>query len=193
MIGLLASAAVIYFVFIGRLYLNNRISAKTWKSSFGGAYSWSGELTNNTSWDINQNGNYAYNGNNGWVSDSSVPYGYDGATATMSQASDGVDSPTNVFTAYDDIGSSAPTNWSHSPMNNDPAYVPPATPHPELFESQAMGIGNNSHETDADEQWSPDNNEGYVDFNDPYLQGLLKEYSEKSKDAWQQRDEDGKG
>ena len=103
----------------------------------------------------------------------------------------------NVFNAYDDIGSFAPPNWSYSPMNNDPAYVPPATPHPELFESQAMGMGmgmdNNSHETDADEQWSDNNSEGYADFNDPYLQGLLKEYSEKSKDAWQQRDVDGKG
>ena len=99
----------------------------------------------------------------------------------------------NVFNAYDDIGSFAPTNWSYSPMNNDPAYVPSATPHPELFESQAMGMGNTSHETGADEQGLDDNSERYVDFNDPYLQGLLKEYSEKSKDAWQQRDVDGKG
>src|SRR5713226_9593849 len=88
-IELFGSVAVIYFVFIGRRYLNNRKLAQTWNSPSSGAYSWSGELTNNTSWDINQNSNYNYNGYNGWVSDSSVPYGYDGATATMSQAPDG--------------------------------------------------------------------------------------------------------
>ena len=109
-IELFGSVAVIYCVFIGRRYLNNRKLAQTWNSPSSGAYSWSGELTNNTSWDINQ-----------------------------------------------------------------------------------MGMGNDGHETDADEQWAPDNNEGYADFNDPYLQGILKQYSEKSKDAWQQRDEDGKG
>jgi hypothetical protein len=90
-------------------------------------------------------------------------------------------------------GDYAASNDMYFPMNNDPSYVPPATPHPELFESQGMGMGNDGHETDADEQWAPDNNEGYADFNDPYLQGLLKQYSEKSKDAWQQRDEDEKG
>src|SRR6266851_2714301 len=109
-IELFGSVAVIYSVFIGRRYLNNRKLAQTWNSPSSGAYSWSGELTNNTSWDINQ-----------------------------------------------------------------------------------MGMGNDGHETDADEQWAPDNNEGYADFNDPYLQGILKQYSEKSKDAWQQRDEDEKG
>ena len=185
-IELFGSVAVIYFVFIGRRYLNNRKLAKTWNSPSSGAYSWSGELTNNTPWDTNQNANYNYNGYNGWVSDSSVPYGYDGATATMSQAPDG-SWPTLQNGDY------APSNDMYFPMNNDPAYVPPSTPHPELFESQGMGMGNDGHETDADEQWSPDNNEGYADFNDPYLQGILKQYSEKSKDAWQQRDEEGKG
>ena len=192
-IGLLGSAATIYFVFIGRLYLDNRILANTRKSSSSGAYSWSGELTNNTSWDINQNSNYNDNGSNGWVSDSSTLFGYDEAAGIMSQASNGMDSPTNAFNAHDDSGSFAPPNWSYSPMNNDPAYVPPATPHPELFGPQAIGLDNNSHETGADEQWLDDNSERYVDFNDPYLQGLLKKYSEKSKDAWQQRDVDGKG
>jgi len=185
-IELFGSVAVIYFVFIGRRYLNNRKLAQTWNSPSSGAYSWSGELTNNTSWDINQNSNYNYNGYNGWVSDSSVPYGYDGATATMNQAPDG-SWPT---LQNGDYGAS---NNMYSPMNDDPAYVPPSTPHPELFESQGMGMGNNSHETNADEQWLPDNNEGYADLNDPYLQGILKQYSEKSKNVWQQRDEDGKG
>src|SRR5258708_16933505 len=109
-IELFGSVAVIYCVFIGRRYLNNRKLAQTWISPSSGAYSWSGELPNNTPWDINQ-----------------------------------------------------------------------------------MGMGNDGHETDADEQWAPDNNEGYAGFNDPYLQGILKQYSEKSKDAWQQRDEDEKG
>jgi len=185
-IELFGSVAVIYCVFIGRRYLNNRKLAQTWISPSSGAYSWSGELTNNTPWDTNQNVNYNNNGYNGWVSDSSVPYGYDGATASMSQAPDG-SWPTLQNGDY------APSNDMYFPMNNDPAYVPPSTPHPELFESQGMGMGNNSHETDADEQRLPDNNEGYADLNDPYLQGILKQYSEKSKNVWQQRDEDGKG
>jgi hypothetical protein len=193
LIGLLGSAAVIYFVFIGRLYLDTRILANTRKSSSSGAYFWNGELTNTPSWDINQNSNNNYNGSNGWVSDSSTPFGYDEAAGIMSQATNGMDSPTHVFNASDDISSFAPTNWSYSPMNNDPAYVPPATLHPELFGPQAIGLDNNSHETGAEEQWLDNNPEGYPDFNDPYLQGLLKKYSEKSKDAGQQRDIDGKG
>jgi hypothetical protein len=192
-IELFGSVAVLYCVFIGRRYLNNRKLAQTWNSPSSGAYSWSGELTNTTAWDINQNANSTYNGYNGWASDSSVPSGYDGATATMSQASNGMDSPTPVFEAYADSGSFAPPNWSYSPLNNDPASVPSATPHPDLCGPQAIGMDKNSHETNADEQWLDDHSERDVDFNDPYLQGLLKEYSEKSKDAWQQRDVDGKG
>src|SRR5260370_40761743 len=76
-IELFGSVAVIYFVFIGRRYLNNRKLAKTWISPSSGAYSWSGELTNNTPWDTIQNGNYTYNGYNGLISYKSVPYGYD--------------------------------------------------------------------------------------------------------------------
>jgi len=189
-IELFGSVAIIYFVFIGQRYLNNRKLANTWNSPSSGAYSWSGELPNTTSWDINQNGTSTYNGYNGWVSDSSAPYGYDGATASMSQAPDG-SWPTLQNDDY------TPSNNIYSPrrvhivsMNDDPSYVPPATPHPELFDSQGMGMDNDGHETDADEQWAPDNNEGYADFNDPYLQGILKQYSEKSKDAWQQRDEE---
>jgi hypothetical protein len=192
-IELVGSVAVLYCVFIGQRYLNNRKLAQTWNSPSSGAYTWSGELTNTTSWDISQNGNSTYNGYNDWVSDSSVPSGYDGATATMSQASNGMDSPTPVFEAYADSGSFAPPNWSYSPLNNDPASVPPATPHPDLCGPQAIGMDNTSHETNADEQWLDDHSESDVDFNDPYLQGILKEYSEKSKDAWQQRDVDGKG
>ena len=78
-------------------------------------------------------------------------------------------------------------------MNNDPSYVPPATPHPDLCGPQAIGKEKTSHETNADEHWLDDHAERDVDFNDPYLQGILKEYREKSKDAWQQRDVDGKG
>ncbi len=56
-----------------------------------------------------------------------------------------------------------------------------------------MDMGNNVDEMDANEQWSDNNAEGYADFNDPYLQGLLKQYREKSKDERQQGDVDGEG
>jgi hypothetical protein len=172
--------------------MHNRMPANSLKPSSGGTYFWSRELSNDTSGDINQSGNYNYSGGNDWASNSSVPWGSDGAPAT-SYAPDG-SWPTLQNSNYapsDDMYS--PTNMSYPPMNYDPASVPPATGNAEEFGLQAMGLGNNGDEMDANEQWSGNDAEGYADFNDPYLQGLLKRYREKSKDEWQQGDVGGEG
>jgi hypothetical protein len=199
-IGVPGTTAAIAVFFIGWWLLRKRLlPVKKVKLPPSGANPWSRVRTSNTLWNMHSNGstqpassnNQLYNGPAPWGQHSVTPVGIP-FNRNIAPPINNVAPTPNGFgqtsMQYDFAPSSQLSFSSFNQMHNASAI--PAPSKPEVNGLQATDNNtNNGDETDVDayKQWLHNNRTGAPDLNNPYLHELIKQYSDKSRAARQQK------
>lgn len=181
-IGVPGAMAAIGFFFIGWWLLRKRLlPVKKVKLPPSGANPWSRVRTSNPQWNTNVNSNTLPFGSNHQESNNPAFWGHTSIPPTPYGSSQTY--PQNNFAP----GSQPSFNGLHQ-IQNTP--VRPAPARPEGNRPQAMGnINHESYgrEESTYQQWLRNNPEGTSDINNPYLKEIIKQYSDKSRAAYQQK------
>jgi hypothetical protein len=181
-IGVPGTTAAIVFFFIGWWLLRKHLlPVKNVKLPPSGADPWCRVRVNDTSWNMNVNGSTQPFGSNNQLSNGPVPWGH--TSVALAPYGFGQIYPQNNFAP----GSQLSFNGLDQIHN---APVMPAPAKPEINGPQAMGNNYNDsygREEDAYQQWLRNNPEGTPDINNPYFKELIKQYSDKSRAARQQK------
>ena len=181
-IGIPGAIAAIGFFFIGWWLLRKRLlPVKNVKLPPSGADPWSRVRASDTPWNMNVNGNTQPFSNNNQLSSDPVFWGHTSVVPTLYGS--GQTYPQNNFAP----GSHLSINGSNH-IHNAPAMPGPAKPG--VNEYQAIGNNVNAsyrREEDAYQQWLRNNPERTQDLNNPYLKELIKQYSDKSRTARNQK------
>ncbi len=181
-IGVPGAIAAIGFFFIGWWLLRKRLlPVKKVKLPPSGANPWSRVRTSNPQLNTNVNAVTLPFGSNHQLSNNPAFWGHTSIAPTPYGSSQTY--PQNNFAP----GSQLSFNGVHQ-IQNTP--VIPAPARPEGNGPQAMGNMNNEsygREESTYQQWLRNNPEGTSDINNPYLKEIIKQYSDKSRAAYQQK------
>ncbi len=199
-IGVPGTTAAIAVFFIGWWLLRKRLlPVKKVKLPPSGANPWSRVRTSNTPWNMHSNGSTQPASSNNQLYNGPAPWGQNSVSPT------GIPFDRNIAPPINNVAPT-PYGFGQTSMQNDfapssqlsfsglnqmhNASAIPAPSKPGVNSPQAMdNNSNNGDETDADayKQWLHNNLAGAPDLNNPYLHELIKQYSDKSRAARQQK------
>lgn len=195
-IGVPVATGAIALFFIGWWLLRKRLlPLKKVKLPPSGAKPWSRVRVSNAPWNIYNNGSTQPAGSNNQFSNAQAPWGQNSSAATGIPYNRNSTPPKyngspiphrfGQTSTQNDVASSTQLSFNslHQMHNTIPA------PSNGVNRPQASGysIHNNvERDTDVHNQWVHNKPEGAPDLNNPYLQAVIKQYSDKSRAARQQ-------
>lgn len=196
-IGVPVATGAITLFFIGWWFLRKRLlPVKKVKLPPSGAKPWSRVRASNAPWNMYNNGSTQPAGSNYQFSNDPAPWGQNSSAATGIPYNRNSAPPMNN-------GSPTPYGFGQSSTQNDIAssiqlpfnsvpqmHTTPAIPAPSnganRYQADGYSVNSVERHTDAYNQWSHNKPEGTPDLNNPHLQAVIKQYSDKSRAARQQ-------